>query len=176
LIAAIAASQAIEAVCGAVPLLKWPNDVMLSQRKVCGVLVEARSVGTRIFLVAGIGINVHHRPEDFLPEVRRRAASIEGESGAAVDRSLLFARLLLEMEELLEREAHCDLDLCAHWEKRDFFSGREVTVDAQGLGALSGRAGGIEPDGRFRILDRDGRVTHLRSGEASLKDADAAGH
>ncbi|MCA9751243.1 MAG: biotin--[acetyl-CoA-carboxylase] ligase, partial [Gemmatimonadetes bacterium] len=69
LIAALAVAEAVEERTGFSPALKWPNDVRIGGRKICGVLVEARSAGGRVFPVAGIGINVHHRPQDFPPEV-----------------------------------------------------------------------------------------------------------
>jgi len=170
LIAAIAASRAIETMCAELPLLKWPNDVLLRGRKVAGVLVEARTVGARMFPVAGIGINVHHRSADFAPGVRERAASIEAICRTRVDRSLLLAHLLHELERLLEEESAGALDLCSEWAGRDSLAGRDVALVIDGEETAVGRAGGIEPDGRFRLVRSDHSVVRARSGEASLKE------
>lgn len=170
LITAIAAAQAIETVAGERVLLKWPNDVLIRGRKVAGVLVEARTVGARMFPVAGIGINVHHRSEDFSPEVRERAASIESMGKVRVDRNVLLAQLLKELERYLEREAMGALDLCAEWAKRDGLAGRDVALAIAGQEPVFGHAAGIESDGRFRLVRADQVVVCARSGEASLRE------
>ncbi|HET9888673.1 MAG TPA: biotin--[acetyl-CoA-carboxylase] ligase, partial [bacterium] len=170
LIAALAAAQAIESVAGEPVFLKWPNDVLICDRKVAGVLVEARTVGARMFLVAGIGINVHHRIADFTPGLRERAASIESMGRARVDRSILLARLLEEMEQYLERERNGTLDLCAEWNARDGLAGREVALALSGEEPVWGRALGIESDGRFRLLRSDQSLLLARSGEASVRE------
>jgi BirA family biotin operon repressor/biotin-[acetyl-CoA-carboxylase] ligase len=170
LIAALAAAQAIESVASERVFLKWPNDVLIGGRKVAGVLVEARTVGARMFPVAGIGINVHHRTFDFTPAVRERAASIESMGKARVDRSVLLARLLEELERHLEREGNGALDLCAEWNARDGLAGREVALALSGQEPVFGRAAGIESDGRFRLLRSDQSVLFARSGEASLRE------
>jgi BirA family biotin operon repressor/biotin-[acetyl-CoA-carboxylase] ligase len=170
LIAAIASAKAIESVAGHPALLKWPNDVWIGGRKVAGVLVEARTVGSRMFPVAGIGINVHHRREDFTPEVRERASSIESMGNVRVDRNILLARLFDELERHLEMESNGMLDLCAEWDQRDGLAGRNVALVLAGQEPVLGRAAGIEADGRFRLVQADERVLCARSGEASLRE------
>jgi BirA family transcriptional regulator, biotin operon repressor / biotin---[acetyl-CoA-carboxylase] ligase len=70
--------------------VKWPNDILARDRKICGVLVEPRIGAEHIeFAVVGIGINVRHQPEDFPPDLRGRATSclLEGVE-VSVDRML----------------------------------------------------------------------------------------
>lgn len=75
--------------------IKWPNDVLIDGKKFCGVLVEARQGST----VVGIGINVHHRAEDFPGDLRARATSIEAATGIHVDRGELLRDVLMRLDE-----------------------------------------------------------------------------
>lgn len=69
---------------------KWPNDLLLNGKKVCGILVENRGART----VAGIGLNVHHRREDFPPHLRDYATSLQLETGRNFCRRELLRRIL----------------------------------------------------------------------------------
>lgn len=84
--------------------IKWPNDVLIDRKKFCGVLVEARQGRT----VVGIGINVHHRAEDFPEALRHRATSIEAATGIHVDRGELLRDVLTHLDERVVeiREGH----------------------------------------------------------------------
>jgi BirA family biotin operon repressor/biotin-[acetyl-CoA-carboxylase] ligase len=93
-VAAGACAEAIEALTGLVPVLKYPNDVLLSGRKVAGVLAEARD--GRVVLGLGVNVNV---PEAALPqEVDRPATSLLVETGRELDRAELLAELLERLE------------------------------------------------------------------------------
>ena len=93
-VAARACADAINAVTGLEPTLKFPNDVLLDKRKVAGVLAEARE--GRVVLGIGINVNV---PEDELPrDVGRPATSLLAETGRMTDRSELLAELLDRLE------------------------------------------------------------------------------
>ncbi|MDX9974737.1 MAG: biotin--[acetyl-CoA-carboxylase] ligase [FCB group bacterium] len=74
--------------------LKWPNDVLIGGRKVCGILVEHRNGVTAL----GIGINVHHRPEDFPEELRETAASIEAATGLTFTRTKVLRDVLTDLD------------------------------------------------------------------------------
>lgn len=74
--------------------LKWPNDVRLGEKKVCGILVEHRDGVTAV----GIGINVHHRPEDFSEELRESATSLEAATGQAFSRTEVLRAVLTDLD------------------------------------------------------------------------------
>lgn len=87
LMAGLAVAEAIHAVAQIRPGLKWPNDVLLQNRKVAGILTEMASLGPRVSHVSlGIGINVHHGLEDFPAEMRATATSLLIATGRSVDR------------------------------------------------------------------------------------------
>lgn len=180
IVAALAAVRAIAEVCGAGdgaptnaalrPQLKWPNDVILDGRKAAGILVEARSSGSAMFVVAGFGINVHHRAVDFPSELRGVAVSLDEATGASVDRERLAARLFEALEAHVDADAAGSFDLAAAFREADFFEGREVVVRADGVTPVRGRADGIEADGRLRLVLASGETATFRSGEASLRE------
>ncbi len=173
LICGLAVVAAIREEAGVAPRLKWPNDVRLGGRKVCGILVEARSAGERLHPVAGIGVNVHHRAGDFPREIRGRAGSLEGQTGRRVSRSRFLARLLGVLERLLEEEAAGTLDLPARFAPHDELSGRDVSIDLEGE-PLRGKACGIASDGSLMLEIAGAGIRRVRFGDVFLVDASSA--
>jgi BirA family biotin operon repressor/biotin-[acetyl-CoA-carboxylase] ligase len=76
------------------PAIKWPNDLLLNGKKICGILVEHRAGLT----VVGIGINVHHRFEDFPEDLRSTATSLTLETGGTLQRSDCLRAVLTELD------------------------------------------------------------------------------
>lgn len=170
LIAALALAAAVEAETGTRCDLKWPNDVSISGRKICGILVEARTAGGRMFPVAGIGVNVHHQLPDFPPELRETAGSLDAATGRTTDRSRFLAALLEKLESLVESDRAGGLDLPRAFAERDLLYDRDVTV-LTASGEIHGRAAGVEDDGSLLLhVPRQG-VHVVRSGEATLRPA-----
>ncbi len=93
---AVALFRAITGVTGIAPRIKPPNDIFVGTRKTAGILTEART-GREVFAVAGIGINVRQRREDFPIALQESATSLELETGAPVNREDLAIRLLVEL-------------------------------------------------------------------------------
>ena len=88
MIASLAVARAIEALTGLKTQIKWPNDVLISGKKVCGILVESgANKGKVAFAIVGIGINVRLRPEK-IDDIAATATSLENE-GADVPLSRL---------------------------------------------------------------------------------------
>lgn len=134
-------------------VVKWPNDVLLNGRKVCGILVENRRGRTAL----GIGINVHHTEEDFPPDLREKATSVELASGSRCDRSILFRDVLTRLDErvLALRAGHV-AQIHAEWTnacgivgRRIRYAGREGVVRAI---AQDGALVMETPGGQERIL------------------------
>jgi BirA family biotin operon repressor/biotin-[acetyl-CoA-carboxylase] ligase len=84
--AALAVAEAAEAETGREAAIKWPNDVLISGRKICGILLESHQRRAPGFVVIGIGLNVRQAESDFAPELRGRASSLQLE--AAPDRTV----------------------------------------------------------------------------------------
>lgn len=102
LTAGIAACDAVREATIVWPVLRWPNDLYVRQRKLAGVLVESRPApdGRRAW-VLGIGINCYQHQEHFPPEIRDRATSLDLEQREPVDRLRLARQLLRDLDRWL---------------------------------------------------------------------------
>jgi BirA family biotin operon repressor/biotin-[acetyl-CoA-carboxylase] ligase len=95
LAAAVAVSEAVEKVSGLQPKIKWPNDLLLNGKKVCGILTELRAEVDRAqFVIVGFGVNVNNPSSQLPPE----AISLREVKGAAISRVDLFQEVLRSFE------------------------------------------------------------------------------
>jgi BirA family biotin operon repressor/biotin-[acetyl-CoA-carboxylase] ligase len=173
LASALGVAEATETLCGLRPTLKWPNDLLLEGKKFCGILCESAGEPDRIaHVIAGIGINVLTREEDFPPEVRTTATSIVIASGKEVSRTALFAATLRSLAKsygLLEGSG--EEKLIEAYRKRCDTVGQTVRVVVD-EGSREGVAEGIGPEGALLVrIDGELRpfhaadVIHLRRAE-----------
>jgi BirA family biotin operon repressor/biotin-[acetyl-CoA-carboxylase] ligase len=151
LVAAVAVAEA----AGPDAAIKWPNDVLLGGRKLAGILAEARPQDG--WAVLGIGLNVAVRMDDLPPELRATAATLGLEPR---DVEAVLGRVLAALEQTLAMDRPALLDA---WRARDALLGREVA-----WAGGSGRAAGIDGDGRLVVQLPDGGRTALESGEVHL--------
>jgi BirA family biotin operon repressor/biotin-[acetyl-CoA-carboxylase] ligase len=142
-------------------MLKWPNDLYLSGRKLAGILVES-SLGDRPFATAGIGLNANH-PE-FPPPLDATATSLRLETGSTVDRNALAAAILASIDQSYSL-AISDFQQIIDWANgADYLRGRNVSACA-GSVVHRGIAEGLSGDGGLLLRTPDGAVSTLRSGE-----------
>jgi len=153
LITALAAAEAIEHILSINVSVKWPNDLLISDRKVGGILCES---GTGIrsgpFQIIGIGINVNSDRDDWPTDLRATATSIWQERNIVVDRNRLLAQLLLELE-------HCIDELAVHGTNRIGLAysqccstiGHTVQATLANGDTIVGLAEGIGQDGSLRV-------------------------
>lgn len=170
ILAGVAVSRAVrELVSGARPRIKWPNDVYLEGRKVCGILCEdADGRG----IVAGIGVNVGQTPDDFPPALRGRAGSLRMASGRELSRRELTAGLLAQLRELCAPEPRAlDGSLSREIEALDLLRGRPVRTD----GGVVGRAAGIAGDGSLVVETAAGGTRRLVAGGVRLLETGGEG-
>ena len=151
----LAAAVAVAEAAGPAARIKWPNDVLLGDGKLAGILVEARP--QEGWAVVGIGLNVAVRPEDLPAGVAARAATLGLGPG---DVEAVLARVLAALERALALGPE---DVLAAWRERDALLGREVAW-ASG----HGRAAGIDGDGRLVVELAGGGRTALDAGEVHL--------
>jgi len=97
--ASLAVAKAVRLLYALPVTLKWPNDVMVDERKLCGILTEMKTIRRKVgFVICGIGINVNQSREDFSPELRGSATSVFLSTGTRADRVELFVLVLKELE------------------------------------------------------------------------------
>ena len=157
LVGAIAVAEAIEAATSLAVQIKWPNDVMLNRRKVCGVLGELRDG----IVTLGIGVNVNQTRDQLPPDAHTPAASLRSLTGETYDRAVLLGSLLFRLERLYDQWRHGGLaEVFTELGPRDFLRGRAVTVDGK-----SGIAVGIDREGRLELEVAHGERVTVESGQ-----------
>jgi BirA family biotin operon repressor/biotin-[acetyl-CoA-carboxylase] ligase len=148
--------------------IKWPNDVLLNGRKLCGVLAEAVWLGEKLeSVILGIGVNVTSAAVPTPDQLFFPATSIESESCQTVDRLILLRNILQSLfywRELLTKEAF----LCA-WQARLAFCDQLVEVSGGKEGTCLGRLVGLESDGSLRLVSEQGQTICVQFGEVRLR-------
>jgi BirA family transcriptional regulator, biotin operon repressor / biotin---[acetyl-CoA-carboxylase] ligase len=157
----VAMAEAVARVAGFAPGLKWPNDLVVNDRKLAGILAEADGDA----VVVGAGVNVEWW--DFPPELAETATACNVEAGHPVDRRDLLESFLAE----LDRRSG-DLDgVVEEYRARLATLGRRVRVERSG-GDLVGRAVGVGGTGELRLEDDHGAVVEVHVGDVvHLRDA-----
>jgi BirA family biotin operon repressor/biotin-[acetyl-CoA-carboxylase] ligase len=150
----LAAGVAVAEVVGPEAMVKWPNDVLVGNLKLAGILVEGRPAAG--WAVLGIGLNVALRPEDFPAELAGRAGTM-GLDSDAIEPTL--ASLLASLERWLSAET---ADVLAAVRERDALRDRRVR-----WAGGEGRGAGVDDDGRLVVETPEGRVA-LSAGEVHL--------
>lgn len=148
-------------------LVKWPNDLMLHDRKIAGMLTEARidSEVTRD-LVFGLGLNVNIEESAFPRELADTAGSLGMALGRPVRLNRLAHRILHCLADAFQDFLETDpLDeLAALWPEFDYLRGQHVRAEG-----LEGQVLGIARNGALRLLREDGSQVLLHSGEVSVR-------
>jgi BirA family transcriptional regulator, biotin operon repressor / biotin---[acetyl-CoA-carboxylase] ligase len=171
LMTALAAAEAIETVAAAHIAVKWPNDLLIVERKVGGILCES-STGVRSgpFQVIGIGLNVNGDRNDFPEDLQEMATTLRQETGRFIDRNRLLAQFLHELEACVEEFSSRGSERIAlAYRQRCNTIGKTIKAMLTDGKEFIGLAETIEQDGALRVIQRpvpaDGRppdVQHLR--------------
>ncbi len=170
LMAAIAAADAIQKFSGLLPLIKWPNDILLRDRKIAGLLNEIHSEMDRIhFVILGIGVNLNMDHQIFSKEIRAVSTSLKIEMGQPISRKMFLRSLLLELEKwysiFLKEDSEVILKA---WRDRARIQGRQVKVTSFGK-VLTGTAVEIDSDGALILETEDGKRTRVVAGDVEYK-------
>ena len=156
------------------PEIKWPNDVLLNRRKVCGILAESVWTGEKVdSLVLGVGLNI--KPEAVPPpdQLNFPATCLEAELPSPRQDIPAFERVILLQQILQAVRYWRDLvatDIFLHaWERRLAFRGEQVEIWADGQAVRKGQVDGLEQDGSLRLLSPQGQVFTVQFGEVHLR-------
>ena len=162
ILSSVAAVDAIEAVSGLRPQIKWPNDIVAGKRKLAGVLIETERKGGRLlFAVIGIGLNVRQEAGDFSPEVRRLATSLYLATGRIYRRADLLVALL----QALERRLSQPFDEAREaWTASSLTLGQRVTLTTA-QGRKHGQALGLDESGALLLRKDSGEVETVTAGD-----------
>jgi BirA family biotin operon repressor/biotin-[acetyl-CoA-carboxylase] ligase len=166
LMAAVATANAIQKYSGLLPLIKWPNDILLKNRKVAGLLNEIHSEMDRIhFVILGIGVNLNMDGKMFSKEIRGVATSLKMEMGQTISRKTFLQFLLEELERwyaIFLKEGGAPVLIA--WRERAKIKGKKVKVTSFGE-TLSGVAVDIDSDGALILETKDGKRKRIVAGD-----------
>lgn len=178
LVAALSGALAIKAVTHLDTGLKWPNDVYMNGRKVCGVLGESINLSSdhkssdrkekEPVIILGVGVNVNISAEEFPEDLRPKATSLLLESGVVISRRILCKTLLSELGRNLRifRKGGFAL-LKKDFEALSIILGEEIELQV-GDSRWTGRVMGLTDEGALKLELQSGEIKVFHSGEATI--------
>ncbi|AMO71493.1 hypothetical protein AZE99_06175 [Sphingorhabdus sp. M41] len=160
-VAGLAVHAAIRAALPDVPmLLKWPNDVLVSDSKICGILLER----VKDQVVVGIGVNVA-----VAPEVEGRSVTSLAAEGAEIDAAGFLDKLSREFEACVTEWRNAGLaPILEKWQSLAHPVGMAVTTSDHGGEKITGEFAGLQADGALRLRKADGTLIEIRAGDISI--------
>ena len=170
--AALAVNDALWEACQLQTDIKWPNDLLASERKICGILAEVIDTEAGRAVVLGIGINL--TKEAFPEELARVAISVAEAGGRRIDRETVLAALvqaLASWYELIHEVNGPDRILAAWVSHSSYSEGKSVSVN-NGENTLNGVTRGLESDGALRVETAAGEIVVVRAGDVSVRMSD----
>lgn len=149
--------------------IKWPNDIVIQKKKVCGILTEmSMERGYIHYLVVGIGINVNQ--ECFPKEIQQMASSLKNEGKKAINRAFLLTEILSEFEKDYEAFRKCmDLGLFIEEYNRLLVNKGALVKVLDPKGEFTGIAGGINDEGMLLVFKENGEIEKVYAGEVSVR-------
>jgi BirA family biotin operon repressor/biotin-[acetyl-CoA-carboxylase] ligase len=148
--------------------IKWPNDVLISGKKVAGLLTEMSAEPDRIrHIVLGIGVNVNMDTRELPPDVRRTATTLAAATGGRVDRTALVKELLAALDHWYHRFLKNEAEVLDAWEGLNVTLGNRVTVSGTGT-RLEGFARGVDAEGRLILELDDGTRQQVAAGDVTI--------
>jgi BirA family biotin operon repressor/biotin-[acetyl-CoA-carboxylase] ligase len=164
LMSALAAVDMIQKTCALSVDIKWPNDLIVEQRKLSGILCETVDTDSGYAVVVGVGINLYH--DSFPTELTGTATSVEQETGSKPDFELTLNELI---NAIARRYALLQTgngsETIREWCARSSYArGKPVRVEA-GAEVFAGVTDGLEADGGLRVVLETGEIRIVRAGD-----------
>ncbi|UCE19930.1 MAG: biotin--[acetyl-CoA-carboxylase] ligase [Gemmatimonadota bacterium] len=169
MVAALAVVRAVRNETGLCATLKWPNDVLIRGRKICGILTElSAEIESINFIIVGIGLNVNQRETQFPSTLRGRATSLRSECGREVSRIRLLRSLFSEFEETYGHLLGKGFStLREEIRSHSTILHRTVSVRLKNR-VYKGRAIDIDERGGLVLELSNGRIEHVLAGDVSV--------
>jgi len=165
LMSAVAVAEAIESISKLKPLIKWPNDILLEDHKLAGILTEVRAESDQVkFVVVGIGLNVNSS----LNQLASGAVSLKSSAGHHFDRAQVFQAVLHFLEKgYLKVLRHEFAGIMEEWKKRSATLNRRVRI-TDPAGTTEGQAIDLDEDGALLIRKDNGLIIKRSAGDVFI--------
>jgi BirA family transcriptional regulator, biotin operon repressor / biotin---[acetyl-CoA-carboxylase] ligase len=166
--AALAVGDALSEACGVTTDIKWPNDLLSGERKICGILAEAVETPSGRAVVLGMGINL--TADAYPAEIAAVATSVTEASGQAAERESVLAALVHALSRWysLLHEPDGPEKIVAAWSSRSSYASGKAVQVANGDEVWQGITCGVESDGALRLKTADG-IKIVRAGDVSVR-------
>ena len=153
------------------PLIKWPNDILLNNKKAAGILTEMQAEQDRIqYIVIGIGININHTEQDIPEDIENKATSLQIETGEEWSTQRFIQYFLEDFEIAYDRYLENGFsEVKTKWESYGFKIGEKIKITSL-KEEREAIFNGIAEDGALLIKSKTGEVSKLYSGEIQWFD------
>lgn len=155
---AVAVAEAV----GPMARIKWPNDILIGPRKVCGILLESRQWPTHQAFILGVGINCHQRREDFPDALEPSATSLDMALRTQTDRTRLARRVFSSLDLWLAHAIHDPNTVVSAWERSSMLLGQRLGITYKNR-SYHGHCIGVDP--------QQGLILQLDQGVVRMFDA-----
>jgi BirA family biotin operon repressor/biotin-[acetyl-CoA-carboxylase] ligase len=171
LVMGLAVSDAICSMTGLGAMIKWPNDIVIQNRKVAGILTEMSAEPDYIqYVIIGAGINVNTEQADFPEEIKETAGSLKSVSGRSFSRAQLIEEILRYFEKYYEIfDRTLDLSgMMGHYNERLVSREKQVKI-LNPKTTFEGISTGIDQEGNLLVKKTDGNIAKVSTGEVSVR-------
>ena len=167
----VAVAKTLEKIGVENPEIKWPNDIMINGKKVCGILTEAiTKLNTIENVIIGVGIDANLDVEDFPEELQEGTTTLQNELGRKGSENLLIKTFLEEFEEISELFDHEGYEeILKEWRKRSYSIGKIVEVREPFNKNYDAYVLGVSREGALIVEKIDGTLEKVISGECIIK-------
>ncbi len=151
--------------------IKWPNDILIQDKKVCGILTEAiTNFNTIESIIIGVGIDANITIENFPEGLQEKMTTLNDEIGKKVDENLLIKTFLEEFEKISDQFVNGEYEaILKEWRKNSYTIGKIVEVHEPFSKPYDGYVLGISRDGSLVVEKIDGTLEKVISGECIIK-------
>lgn len=168
LAAAVAVAETLALDYGLNPDIKWPNDVLIGERKICGIIVESAIEKKLLqYAILGVGVNLTH--ESFPDDLRHSATSLLIESGLSIASEEFLAPLFERLDSWYRISISRPEEALGRWEELSSYGrDREVSIISAGE-AIKAVTRGLASNGALRVELENGEAREIVSGEITLR-------
>lgn len=172
LVVAVAIVEAIKATTGVETKIKWPNDLLVNGKKLCGILVECifppKNEHHDAVGIFGVGLNVSHQLDDFSEELKQRATSLYLETNCLPNKEQLFRNIIEKMDEYIDRWLNFGFSsIRDEWIKHSCMLGKKIFL-LEGNEKVDGKVLGLSEKGALVIETNNGIIREIDTGEVQI--------
>ncbi|MCH8285999.1 biotin--[acetyl-CoA-carboxylase] ligase [candidate division KSB1 bacterium] len=159
-------ASAVESTAGLTVSFKWPNDILIGGKKICGTLSELITIEDgKQLIVTGMGLNVNIERNEFPEDIRDKATSLSIETGSIVDREKLFTDVIRTLNTLYSIWENRGIEpLFQQWMQKSSTVGKNVVIRTE-KHYIDGLAEGINQDGSLILKDDAGKLHTIYAGD-----------